>query len=280
MPRAISRCHLTRALSGRGKRQHERPALTASKPPASALQNARDPLGLTRPPGHGHGVLMTRARTQFEITPDILLRAYSIGLFPMAESAEDQSLFWVDPEARGIFPLDHMIVSKKLARTIRSDRFEIRVDHDFAAVIDGCAQSSIGREKTWINERIRTLYGRLFELGHVHTVESWQDGELVGGLYGVALGAAFFGESMFHRRTDASKVALIHLAARLFAGGFRLLDTQFVTPHLESLGALEVSKETYRIMLANAVAHKGDFWVWPKGQCVPGREALAALPNL
>ncbi len=234
---------------------------------------------LTTPRRHAHCKAMARARTQFEITPDILLRAYSIGLFPMAESADDQSLFWVDPEARGIFPLDRMIVTKKLARTIRSNRFEIRVDHDFGAVIDGCASAAVGREKTWINERIRTLYGQLYELGHVHTIESWQDGELVGGLYGVSLGAAFFGESMFHRRTDASKVALIHLAARLYKGGFRLLDTQFVTPHLETLGAIEVSKEAYRTMLADAVAHKADFWVWPKGEKVLGTEALDALPH-
>ncbi|MGO9135921.1 MAG: leucyl/phenylalanyl-tRNA--protein transferase [Methylovirgula sp.] len=222
---------------------------------------------------------MTRARTQFEITPDILLRAYSIGLFPMAESAEDPNLFWVDPEARGIFPLDRMIVSKKLARTIRSDRFEVRVDYDFEGVIDNCAAAAAGREKTWINERIRALYGELFRIGHVHTIEAWQDGELVGGLYGVALGSAFFGESMFHRRTDASKVALIHLAARLFAGGFQLLDTQFLTPHLESLGAIEVSKDVYRGMLADAVAHKANFWIWPKGEIVSGQTALAALPH-
>lgn len=221
---------------------------------------------------------MTRARTQFEITPDILLRAYSIGLFPMAESADDQNLFWIDPEVRGIFPLDRLIITKKLARIIRSDRFEIRVDHDFGAVIDACAAAMDGREKTWINERIKTLYGRLFELGHVHTIESWQDGALVGGLYGVVLGGAFFGESMFHRRTEASKVALVHLAARLFAGGFRLLDTQFVTPHLESLGAIEVSKENYRVMLADAVARKADFWIWPRGQAITGREVLGALP--
>ncbi len=220
---------------------------------------------------------MTRARPQFEITPDILLRAYSIGLFPMAESAEDHNLFWVDPEARGIFPLDRLVISKKLTRTVRSDRFEIRIDHDFAAVIEGCAAAGVGRERTWINDRIRTLYGQLFDLGHVHTVEAWQDGEIVGGLYGVALGAAFFGESMFHRRRDASKVALIHLAARLTAGHFRLLDTQFVTPHLESLGAIEVSKESYRDMLADAVAQKADFWAWPKGKHVSGQEALAVL---
>jgi leucyl/phenylalanyl-tRNA--protein transferase len=221
---------------------------------------------------------MSRARTQFEITPDILLRAYSIGLFPMAESADDQNLFWVDPEARGIFPLDGMKVSRKLARTIRSDEFEVRADSDFEGVISACAAVSTGREKTWINQRIRTLYGALFALGHVHTVECWQGGELVGGLYGVSLGAAFFGESMFHRRTDASKVALIHLAARLRAGGYQLLDTQFITPHLESLGAVEVSKEAYRNLLADAVAEKADFWVWPKGRRVSGEQTLAALP--
>lgn len=235
-------------------------------------------LGLTHMRGLGHSSPMTRARPQFEITPDILLRAYSIGLFPMAESADDQNLFWVDPEARGIFPLDRMQISRKLARTIRADRFEIRVDHDFAGVIEGCAASAEGRERTWINDRIRNLYAQLFELGHVHTVEAWQDGELAGGLYGVVLGAAFFGESMFHRRRDASKVALIHLAARLLVGGFHLLDTQFVTPHLESLGAIEVSKETYREMLADAVAQKADFWAWPKGRSISGQAALAALP--
>jgi leucyl/phenylalanyl-tRNA--protein transferase len=220
---------------------------------------------------------MTRPRDDFEITPDILLRAYSIGLFPMAESAEDQNLFWIDPDARGVFPLDAMIVSKRLAKTIRSDRFEIRVDCDFEAVIEACACVSAGREKTWINQRIERLYRQLFEQGRVHTVEAWHDGALVGGLYGVVLGAAFFGESMFYRQTDASKVALIHLAARLAAGGFRLLDTQFVTPHLETLGAIEVSKEDYRVMLAEAVAQKADFWIWPKDRTVSGREVLAAL---
>jgi len=222
---------------------------------------------------------MTRPRDDFEITPDILLRAYSIGLFPMAESAEDQNLFWIDPEARGVFPLDGMIVSKRLAKTIRSDRFEVRVDCDFEAVIEACASVSAGREKTWINWRIKRLYRQLFEQGRVHTVEAWRYGALVGGLYGVALGAAFFGESMFYRQTDASKVALVHLAGRLAAGGFRLLDTQFVTPHLETLGAIEVSKEHYRVMLAEAVAQKADFWVWPKDRTVSGREVLDALPR-
>ena len=222
---------------------------------------------------------MSRPRDQFEITTDILLRAYSIGLFPMAESATDENLFWVDPEARGIFPLDGLIVSKSLAKTVRSDRFEVKVDCDFDAVIDACAASYEDREKTWINGRIRKLYRQLFDIGRVHTVESWAGGELAGGLYGVHLGAAFFGESMFHRKTDASKVALVHLAARLAKGGFRLLDTQFVTPHLASLGAVEVSKKVYRRRLADAMSHHGDFWSWPKDKRVFGREALAALPR-
>jgi leucyl/phenylalanyl-tRNA---protein transferase len=222
---------------------------------------------------------MSRARDQFEITSDILLRAYSIGLFPMAESAEDENLFWVDPELRGIFPLDGLIVSQSLAKAVRSDRFEVKIDYDFDAVIDACAASYEGRDKTWINRRIRVLYRQLFDMGRVHTVETWAGDELVGGLYGVHLGAAFFGESMFHRKSDASKVALVHLVARLARGGFRLLDTQFVTPHLASLGAVEVSKETYRRRLADAMERLGNFWSWPKEKCVSGREALAALPN-
>lgn len=222
---------------------------------------------------------MSRARDQFQITADILLRAYSIGLFPMAESADDPNLFWVDPELRGIFPLDGMIVSRSLAKAIRSDRFEIKIDHDFDAVINACANSYDGRDKTWINARIKLLYRQLFDMGRVHTVEAWSEGELAGGLYGVHLGAAFFGESMFHRKTDASKIALVHLAARLARGGFTLLDAQFVTPHLASLGAVEVPKEAYRRRLADAVGRQADFWTWPKGQAVLGREALAALPS-
>lgn len=222
---------------------------------------------------------MARARDQFEITPDILLRAYSIGLFPMAESAEDPNLFWVDPELRGIFPLDKLVVSKSLAKTIRADRFEVRVDHDFDAVIDACAEPKEGREKTWINVRIRRLYRQLFDMGRVHTVECWADGELAGGLYGVHIGAAFFGESMFHRKTDASKVALVHLVARLARGNFRLLDAQFVTPHLATLGAVELPKEAYRRLLGDAISHQGSFWCWSKGERVPGRLVLAALPN-
>ena len=220
---------------------------------------------------------MARARDRLDITPDILLRAYSIGLFPMAESGTDPNLFWVDPEERGIFPLDRLVISHSLAKTIRSDRFEIRVDTDYEAVIDGCAAAAPGREGTWINERIRSLYRALFDMGRVHTIEVWQEENLVGGLYGVTLGAAFFGESMFHRARDASKVALVHLVARLRAGGFQLLDTQFVTDHLATLGAIAVPKHAYHLMLAEAVARQGDFWAIPKGQRVTGVEALALI---
>ncbi len=220
---------------------------------------------------------MARSRDRLQITPDILLRAYSIGLFPMAESADDPNLFWVDPEERGVFPLDGLLVTRSLAKVIRSDRYAITVDHDYEGVIDGCAASAPGREGTWINGRIRALYRSLFEAGHVHTVEAWAGDELVGGLYGVAIGAAFFGESMFHRRTDASKVALAHLVARLRVGGFTLLDTQFVTDHLASLGAVAVPRVAYHGLLAAAVERTADFWAWPKGAPVTGARALAAL---
>lgn len=217
---------------------------------------------------------MVRTRERPEITPDILLRAYSIGLFPMAESGEDPNLFWVDPEERGIFPLDGLVVSRSLAKTVRSDCFEVRVDTDYDGIIDGCAASAPGREGTWINARIRRLYHALFEMGRVHTIEVWSDGALVGGLYGVALGAAFFGESMFHRARDASKVALVHLVARLRAGGFRLLDTQFVTDHLASLGAIAIPKHAYHLLLAEAVARPADFLTIPKEERLSGAAAL------
>lgn len=220
---------------------------------------------------------MARQRDGIEISPDILLRAYSIGLFPMAESAHDTNLFWVDPEERGVFPLDGLIVSRSLAKTIRQDRFEIRIDTDYDGVLDGCAASGPEREGTWINARIRALYRSLFEAGCVHTVEAWADGGLVGGLYGVSIGAAFFGESMFHVATDASKVALAHLVARLRAGGYRLLDTQFVTDHLATLGAVAVPKRVYHAMLAEAVAVRGDFWALPRGVGVSGRHVMELL---
>jgi leucyl/phenylalanyl-tRNA--protein transferase len=216
---------------------------------------------------------MSRLSDQIvEITPDVLLKAYACGIFPMAESADDPGLDWIEPERRGIIPLDAFQVSSRLARTVRSDKFEVRVDTDFDGVIDGCAEPQEGREKTWINERIRRLYGELFQRGRCHTVEAWRDGRLVGGLYGVRLGGAFFGESMFHRERDASKVALVHLVGRLRAGGFRLLDTQFVTSHLKSFGALEVSRRQYHRLLDQALQTEGDFYRWPAA--VSGMGAL------
>jgi leucyl/phenylalanyl-tRNA--protein transferase len=222
---------------------------------------------------------MSRATKPPEITPDLVLQAYSIGLFPMAETAEQDHLFWVDPELRGIFPLDGLTVSKSLAKMVRGDRFEIRIDSDFDAVIDGCATPSLARGQTWINRPIRRLYRALFDRGDVHTVEAWSEGKLVGGLYGVSLGAAFFGESMFHLKRDASKVALVHLVARLRRGGFRLLDTQFVTPHLASLGAMEVPRAKYKALLEDAVSTPADRLHVFDPTPMRGSDALAALTS-
>lgn len=216
-------------------------------------------------------------RTRNAITPEILLRAYAAGIFPMAEDADDPSLFWVEPRERGIIPLDGVLVSRRLARTIRQDAFEIRIDQDFDAVVAACAASGPDRERTWISGRIRELYGELFDLGYCHTVEAYRGDRLVGGLYGIALGAAFFGESMFHRERDASKVAFVHLAARLRQGGFHLLDAQFVTTHLASLGAVEVSRDAYSVLLTEAVGQDADWWAWPEGVRVSGAEALEVL---
>lgn len=212
-----------------------------------------------------------------QITPEILLRAYAAGLFPMAESADDPGLFWVEPRERGIIPLDDFHVPQRLARTIAADRFEIRVDTDFEAVIEGCAAPDTGREETWINHRIRVLYGELFDRGQVHTVEAWREGRLVGGLYGLELGAVFFGESMFHCDRDASKVALAHLVARLRLGRFQLLDTQFVTPHLARFGALAIGRRSYMQRLTKALPLHADWWIWPRGAGVGGAQVLAAL---
>jgi leucyl/phenylalanyl-tRNA--protein transferase len=187
------------------------------------------------------------------ITPDILLRAYSIGLFPMAESADDPEIFWVEPELRGVLPFDHFHVSKSLAKTVRKNPFEIRFDHAFDQVIAACAEETSGRPSTWINKTIRSLYSTLFDMGHAHTVEAWEGDELVGGLYGVSLGSAFFGESMFSRRTDASKICLVHLVDRLRERGFTLLDTQFTTEHLKTFGAIDVPKADYAAMLTAAM---------------------------
>jgi leucyl/phenylalanyl-tRNA--protein transferase len=187
------------------------------------------------------------------ITPEILLRAYSIGLFPMAEAADDPEIFWVDPEMRGILPLDAFHVSKSLQKTVRKKPFDISFDTDFEGVIALCAQPADDRPSTWINETIRKLYRELHHMGHAHSVEAYDGDELVGGLYGVSLGAAFFGESMFSRRTDASKICLVHLVERMKAKGFVLLDTQFTTEHLKTFGAIDVPKDDYLKLLHAAV---------------------------
>lgn len=196
----------------------------------------------------------------FEITPQVLLKAYALGIFPMSESADDPGLFWIEPDVRGIIPLDGFHLPRRLARTVASNKFEVRINSDFEAVIEGCAGGGMDRPKTWINARIRKLYGELFDMGACHTVETWQDGKLVGGLYGISLGAAFFGESMFSRVADASKVALVHLVARLKTGGYRLLDTQFTTSHLRQFGAIDVEKRIYQALLAEAIAQEADFY--------------------
>lgn len=201
-----------------------------------------------------------RDERDFEITPQVLLKAYAVGIFPMAESADDPGLYWIEPESRGILPLDSFHLPRRLARTVKTAPFEIRVDSDFAGVIDGCAGGGADRPKTWINARIRKVYGELFKLGHCHTVECWQDGALVGGLYGVRLGGAFFGESMFSRARDASKVALVHLVARLKAGGFTLLDTQFTTEHLKTFGAVDIPRREYQRLLDQALRVEADFY--------------------
>lgn len=206
-----------------------------------------------------------------------MLRAYAAGIFPMAETADDPSLFWVEPEIRGVIPLDRFHLPGRLARTVRSDRFEVRVDTDFEAVISACAEARPDRPETWINRRIREIFGELFKLGHVHTVECWRETRLVGGLYGLALGGAFFGESMFHRETDASKVALVHLVARLRHGGFRLLDAQFQTAHLAQFGTQEVPQSAYRMQLEAAVQTRADWWRWPATMTVRGSDVLDEL---
>jgi leucyl/phenylalanyl-tRNA--protein transferase len=194
-----------------------------------------------------------------EITPQVLLKAYTCGIFPMAESAEDPALYWIEPQHRGILPLDKVHVPRRLARTLRTTHLQVRIDTDISGVIEGCAASRPGRRSTWINDRIRSLYKDLFDLGHCHTVEVWSGGRLVGGLYGVALNGAFFGESMFSYARDASKIALVHLAARLAYGGFQLLDTQFVTDHLRQFGTVELNREEFHRMLEKALDVQADF---------------------
>ncbi len=195
------------------------------------------------------------------ITPQVLLKAYSAGIFPMAESAEDPALYWIEPEERGVIPLKGFHVSHSLRKTVRKRKFEVRIDTAFEAVIRACAEKTETRDVTWINTRIYKLYTQLHKMGCCHSVESWLDGKLVGGLYGVRIGAAFFGESMFSRATDASKVALMHLVARLNAGGFKLLDAQFQNPHIAQFGTYTVKKADYHPMLEAALDGEADFQV-------------------
>jgi|SRR6185312_1155908 leucyl/phenylalanyl-tRNA--protein transferase len=197
----------------------------------------------------------------YRIPTDLLLKAYASGVFPMAESASDPEVFWVRPETRGIIPLDGFHTPKSLLKTIRKNRFEIRFDSDFEATIDACAEKREERRSTWINAPIREAYIELHRMGHCHSVEAWREGRLVGGLYGLALGRVFFGESMFSKETDASKVCLVALVERLNERGFALLDTQFTTEHLKHFGAIDVPRAKYEKMLAQAL--KGEALFYP-----------------
>jgi len=190
-----------------------------------------------------------------QITPELLLQAYASGIFPMAETRDDPDLFWVDPEFRGVFPLDHFHISRSLARHIRQEPFAITLNNAFMDVIAGCAD----RDVTWINPQLLALYDSLHKVGHAHSIEIWEGDALVGGVYGLTIGGAFFGESMFSRRTNASKIALAYLVDHLRQGGFTLFDTQFITPHLASLGAMEIPRDAYHALLDQALAVKADF---------------------
>lgn len=203
--------------------------------------------------------MASRDDIMIEITPQVLLKAYSCGIFPMAESADDPALYWIEPQHRGILLLETMHVPRRLAKTIRTTALTVAIDRDYEGVIAGCASSRPGRNSTWINSRIRSLYRDLFAAGHCHTVEVYDGERLVGGLYGVALGGAFFGESMFSYERDASKIALVYLAARLVHGGFTLLDTQFVTDHLRQFGTVEVDRDRFHSLLDQALRVTADF---------------------
>ena len=218
---------------------------------------------------------MSRRNQGFtKITTEMVLRAYSIGIFPMAETADDPSIHWIEPKRRGIIPLDGLHVSRSLAKLIRSDRFQVAIDTDFQSVIEACATT---HGSTWINLPIRSLFSELFEKGHVHSVEVYEKNQLVGGLYGLALGGAFFGESMFHTATNASKVALVHLVARLNVGGFCLLDTQFLTPHLATLGAIEIDRLEYKSLLANALSVTAKFPLRSEREPISGEDVLKQI---
>ena len=218
---------------------------------------------------------MSRRNQGFtKITTEMVLRAYSIGIFPMAETADDPSIHWIEPKRRGIIPLDGLHVSRSLAKLIRSDRFQVAIDTDFQSVIEACATT---HGSTWINLPIRSLFSELFDQGHAHSVEVYEKNQLVGGLYGLALGGAFFGESMFHTVTNASKVALVHLVARLNAGGFCLLDTQFLTPHLATLGAIEIDRLEYKSLLANALSINAEFPLRSEREPISGEDVLKQI---
>lgn len=209
-------------------------------------------------------------------TADDLLACYRSGVFPMGEGRDDPRVFLVEPPLRGVIPLDAFHLPRRLARTVRAEPFEVRVDTAFDAMVALCAEAAPDREETWINAPIRALYGELFRRGQAHSVECWRDGALVGGLYGVSVAAAFFGESMVSRATDASKVALAHLVARLRVGGYRLLDAQFQTEHLQRFGAVEVDRTAYRARLRRALSAEGaDFYAFPAG--AGGASVLQAI---
>lgn len=205
---------------------------------------------------------------------EALLDCYARGVFPMADARDDDRVFLIDPERRGVIPLDGFHVARRLARTVRSDRFEVRVDGAFPEVVRTCAAQAPGRMETWINGPIEALYSELFQDGHAHSVECWREGRLVGGLYGVSLAGAFFGESMFSRERDASKVALVHLVARLIDGGYTLLDTQFLTEHLATFGAQEIPRREYHRRLGHALTVQADFH---RAQIYDGVTALQVI---
>lgn len=259
---------------GRGQSwRHHDPRTEHDCPPTRAQSDGR------RAGGGEKGLVLAYSAPMHapKITPEIVLRAYSEGLFPMAERRDDPSLFWVSPDRRGIFPLEAFEVAKRLARTVRSDKFAVTVDTAFKEVMLACAAPGEGREETWINDEILRLYAALHASGHAHSVETRLDGKLVGGLYGVHLGGAFFGESMFSHVSDASKVALVHLVARMKRGGFKLLDAQFLTPHLARLGAVEIPRARYLAKLNQAIATPA-FWpgaYWPASSGSVGMASLA-----
>ncbi len=196
-----------------------------------------------------------------ELSADLIVRAYQAGIFPMSESKDDPDVFWVCPEKRGVIPLDGFKTSRSLRKLLRNHTYSITVDTDFEGIIEGCASFGTARESTWISDTIRRLYGELFQRKICHTVEVWEGDFLIGGLYGLALGGAFFGESMFHRQPNTSKIALAHLVARLNAGGFQLLDTQFISDHLKTLGAIEIPRAAYEKQLSEALLAEGDFYL-------------------